>query len=929
MYAWQQEERKDSEKFILHDGPPYANGQLHVGHALNKVLKDMIVRSELQQGKQVRFVPGWDCHGLPIEHKALLELRAKDGGGEQKLDAVGVRKIARALAEKTVVEQKQGFKEWGVMADWDSPYLTLNKEFELKQLGVFLEMTKQGLIFRRYKPVYWSPSSKSALAEAELEYNDKHKSTAAFVKFQILEIPESLKAKGIFKSNLHAVIWTTTPWTLPANKAIGFHRDLDYAIVQIGQEQLIFGKNRLDHIIAKCKLEDTDIKIVLETISGSELEGITYRNTLRGSESSAQPLLFADFVTGDAGTGLVHMAPGFGMEDYELCTKHGIPAFAPVDDSGCFTDEALPENPALIQGKAVLGDGNAAILELLGSKILGTHPLEHKYPYDWRTKLPVIVRATAQWFADVGSIKDTAMKSLESVKFIPETGRPRLESFVKNRSEWCISRQRAWGVPIPALYLENGDAVLTEESVSHIIATVEERGIDAWWTDAEDDAAWIPVSHKGQSLRRGRDTMDVWFDSGTSWTQTPEVADVYCEGTDQHRGWFQSSLLTHVSASGLGCSPFKKLVTHGFTLDKDGRKMSKSVGNVIAPSQIIDGTILPLDPPKKRRGQPKHPAGQPYYDALGPDALRLWVASSDYTTDVILGENVFANVRRILIRYRNTIKMMFSNLHEETVMLPPTKRDIIALYQLQQAQLAVAAAYKNYDFHKAVEIINNWLSVDFSTFYSEAVKDRMYCGDGGSVMYPLYMGFMHMLSPILPGLVEESWEHRPEWMKQSNKIPHPLHVATSDLRFLKVGFSKDHPREIAAINAAKAAVNAAQEIGREKKQIGSSLQVRVLLDVPKEAKELLAWYDNELEDIFVVSNVAFGSGEGVNAEWVYKAAFETEGGSATAWVLPAENHKCGRCWKYQAEEEDSLCKRCDDVVNTNFPDALKSPESLA
>ncbi len=876
------------------------------------------MRSELQQGKQVRFVPGWDCHGLPIEIKALEALKERKGGEEvDKLDAPGIRRVARELAERTVEEQREGFREWGVMADWENPYLTLQKEFELKQLGVFLEMTKQGLIFRRYKPVYWSPSSKSALAEAELEYNERHVSTAAFVKFQILEVPEALKDRGV-DGELHAVIWTTTPWTLPANKAIGFGPDMEYSVIQHGEEQLLVAKARLEHLKAKIS-PDSDLQIIFDSIPGSELEGAMYRNALRGADSSLQSMLPASFVTADAGTGLVHLAPGFGMEDYELCTKHGIPAFAPVDDAGCFTSEALPESPETLLGKPVIGEGNTAVLELLGDKVLLAHKQEHKYPYDWRTKLPVIVRATAQWFADVGSIKDKAMKSMDPVRFIPDSSRPRLESFVMNRSEWCISRQRAWGVPIPALYRESGEAVLTEESVAHIIKTIAERGIDAWWTDAANDTAWVSESLKGNELGRGKDTMDVWFDSGTSWTQSPGIADVYCEGTDQHRGWFQSSLLTHLAASGTSSAPFKKLVTHGFTLDKNGRKMSKSVGNVISPSGIMDGTILPLDPPKKRRGGVKHPAGVPYYEALGPDALRLWVAGSDYTSDVILSETVFANVRRQLIRYRNTIKMMLSNIHPGSAALPITKRDTIALYQLQQAQLAVAEAYKAYDFQKAVDIINQWISVEVSAFYAESVKDRMYCGDGGSVMYPLFMGFMHMLSPVLPGLVEESWENRPMWMKEDNKIPHPLHVANGDLGLLKMRFPPQLLAEIKAINKINSAVKAAQEEGRAAKVIGSSLASRVVLDLPKKARELMGPYDGELEDIFVVSDVSFSSAEEVESEWVYKNEFEIDGGKATAWVLPPREHKCGRCWKYQAKEEESICKRCEDLVSSQEP----------
>jgi isoleucyl-tRNA synthetase len=477
------------------------------------------------------------------------------------------------------------------MADWENAWTTKDRTFEMKQLRVFQEMVKRDIIFRRYKPVYWSPSSSTALAEAELEYKDDHESTAAYVRFSMINIPQSLSDQLVDKAPPHAVIWTTTPWTLPANRAIAVNPELDYIVINIGKEQLLIAESRLQGLIKALHLDESSTNIVAR-INGASLEGATYRNSLRGQDSAPQPVILADFVSADSGTGLVHCAPGHGMEDYEVCMKMGIPAFAPVDDAGCFTDAAFPEDPAALAGLPVLEGGSAKVIELLDDMVLSVHKYKHKYPYDWRTKLPVIVRATEQWFADVGSIKELALASLANVEFIPNSGKSRLESFVKGRSEWCISRQRAWGVPIPALYDLNGTAVLTDESVAHIISVIGERGSDAWWTDAEDDPTWIAPGLQG-SYRRGKDTMDVWFDSGSSWTQTEGQADVYCEGTDQHRGWFQSSLLTYLSASGHAVAPFRKLITHGFTLDHEGKKMSKSIGNVVSPNEIIEGQLLP------------------------------------------------------------------------------------------------------------------------------------------------------------------------------------------------------------------------------------------------------------------------------------------------------------------------------------------------
>ena len=714
LYAWQRRHRPATAPFVLHDGPPYANGDLHVGHALNKILKDVVCRFQLAQGRRVDYVPGWDCHGLPIELKAL---QSGGKGAWKGNDHAGVRTAARRVAAAAVKQQEAAFRQWGVMADWDAAWTTMDPAFEMRQLAVFRDMAKHGLIYRRFKPVYWSPSSATALAEAELEYRDDHKSTAAFVKFPVVRLPSSLGTNPRIKADLGAAIWTTTPWTLPANKAIAVQADMLYAVVESSAHgQLLVAESRISHVSQHSGDEPLDI--VVGSIRGADLVGTTeYRNVLAGAAAKPQPILHAGFVSPDSGTGLVHCAPGHGMDDYEVCRGQGIAAFAPVDGQGRFTSAALPDDPSILAGREVLKDGSRAVLDILTASghVLATHDYVHKYPYDWRTKLPVIIRATEQWFADVGSIKEPALTALEAVRFIPESGRARLESFVKGRSEWCVSRQRAWGVPIPALYhKDTGAALLDAASVAHVMSTIKARGIDAWWTDADDDPAWTPpelVEPSGVSAyRRARDTMDVWFDSGTSWTQMPSrgdgpLADVVLEGTDQHRGWFQSSLLTRIAhqkePADAAHAPFKTLITHGFTLDQRGRKMSKSIGNVVSPEQIMDGSLLP--PVKRKKGAA--PAGNASYDGLGPDALRLWAASSDYTRDVVIGQPVLKAVNASLHKLRVTVKLLLGALDDFRPELAReyaqlTQIDRMALLQLAAVNAAVLDAYRAYEFHR-------------------------------------------------------------------------------------------------------------------------------------------------------------------------------------------------------------------------------------
>ncbi|KAK5171837.1 isoleucine-tRNA ligase [Saxophila tyrrhenica] len=1012
LYAWQRAKRpahvdrgqsnKVNNEFILHDGPPYANGPVHVGHALNKVLKDLVLRWQLAKGKRVHYRPGWDCHGLPIELKALQAQKTqteqasvlKDAPKQEEaavatgadMSASGIRSVARKLASETIEKQRASFRGWGVMGEWDTPYKTMDLDFEVEQLNVFKEMVRRGLVSRDHRPVYWSPSSRTALAEAELEYDDNHKCTAAFVKMPftsfptVLEQHPELEQKDRDDFTLSALIWTTTPWTLPANQAIAVNAELLYSVVAFflpGEKEnthdlLLIAQDRVEHVLTFLP-EGTTAKVVVGNLLGKELHDAraSLYNPFQRTESE---ILEASFVTSSSGTGIVHMAPGHGMEDYQAWQKEydgGV--LAPVDDDGNFTGEAF-RGSDLLNGLDVQTDGVKAVIDILsnpkdhlqkdswwhhahqGSLVLATHEFVHKNPIDWRTKQPVIVRATAQWFADVSAIKHRAMLALEDVSFIPESGKTRLKSFVEGRSQWCISRQRAWGVPIPALYhRDTGEVCISDESIEHIVETMKQKGTDAWFSDPLDDLAWLHSSLTGGPWVRGKDTMDVWFDSGTTWTtlnglarEGMPISDVYLEGTDQHRGWFQSSLLTHVATrdakdGDLSTAPFSTLITHGFALDADGRKMSKSLGNVISPDQILDGSLLPPIKPRKQRGKGKiadtAPANDqtPKYDAMGPDALRLWVAGSDYTRDVSISAPVLQSVQQALQKYRVTFKFLLgvladydshtSTLDKHTSTL--TFADRAVLHQLAKTEREVWQANDKYKFYKAVNDINVFISADLSAFYFEVIKDAMYAGSREvrsrtqAVLKTIFDGLLRMLGPITPHLVEEVWEHRPAGMQDHL---HPLRRVWTSVEPAAPDDAENVEKGLDIFKSLSMAVKLVQEDARQAGNLRSGLACRVDVHLPATTysaarNHIGQWERNgELADLLVVSQASLHAGAQYPADpeksWKDEQEFRITGQEelGKVVVMPPDHHKCVRCWKYTAADADQPCGRCRDVL---------------
>lgn len=922
------------EVFVLHDGPPYANGTLHIGHALNKTLKDIITKYQLLQGRKGRYVPGWDCHGLPIELKVLQGMKPEE---RRELTPLKLRQKAKEFALKTVEEQRQGFKRFGVWGDWDHPYLTLTPDYEAAQIGVFGQMVEKGYIYRGLKPVHWSPSSRTALAEAELEYPEGHTSRSLYAAFEVTSLPPDLQTPfDPFLGELGVAIWTTTPWTIPANLGVSINPDLVYAVVEVGDE-LSHLKTRLGQmrylIVAKDLVDRLSETLgtsltVKSTVMGRLLEHLAYRHPLFDRQSEV--LIGGDYVTIDSGTGLVHTAPGHGQEDYQVGMRYGLPILAPVDDDGNFTAEA-----GSFAGLNVLGDGNQAVITALqaAGSLLKEEPYLHKYPYDWRTKKPTIFRATEQWFASVEGFRDQALQAIANVRWIPAQGRNRITPMVAERSDWCISRQRSWGVPIPVFYDEaTNEPLMNSETIAHVQAIVAEKGSDAWWELDVSDL--LPESYRsnGKTYRKGTDTMDVWFDSGSSWAavleQRPELhypAEIYLEGSDQHRGWFQSSLLTSVAIN--GHAPYKTVLTHGFTLDEQGRKMSKSLGNIIDPLTVINGG-------KNQKEEP----------AYGADIIRLWVSSVDYTSDQLVGKNILKQLSEVRGKIRNTARFLLGNLHD----FDPAK-DAVAydqlpeldrymLHRITEVFNDVTDAFETFQFYRFFQTVQNFCVVDLSNFYLDIAKDRLYISAADSprrrscqtVMWIALENLAKAIAPVLSHLAEDIWQFLPYSTPYKSVFESGWVKLESEWNQPELAQKWETLREI------RNEVNKVLEKARTDKAIGSSLEAKLLLYVANsELRQTLEQLNpqnsklrtqnselnhvDELRYLFLTSQVELlDSAEKVAAE-KYNAQTEAVG----IGVVKADGEKCDRCWNYSTlvgkfELHPLLCERCVEAIDGKF-----------
>ncbi len=910
------------ELFILHDGPPYANGSLHIGHALNKILKDIINRYQLQRGRKVRYIPGWDCHGLPIELKVLQNMKSAE---RQNLTPLQLRQKAKEFALAAVNDQRQNFKRYGVWGDWDNPYLTLKPEYEAAQIGVFGEMFLKGYIYRGLKPVHWSPSSKTALAEAELEYPEGHISRSIYAAFAVTGLSEALKSTlGEYLPDLGVAIWTTTPWTIPGNLAVAVNGELNYVVVEVSRRGAEAQRGFKYLIVAAELVERLSTTLAVEltikaTFKGQDLEHTIYRHSLFDRES--QVVVGGDYITTESGTGLVHTAPGHGQEDYIVGQRYGLPILAPVDDNGNFTAEA-----GEFAGLNVLGDGNQAVIDALmaAGSLLKEEAYAHKYPYDWRTKKPTIFRATEQWFASVEGFREAALKAIATVKWIPAQGENRITPMVAERSDWCISRQRSWGVPIPVFYDEkSGEVLLNEETINHVQAIIAEKGSDAWWELSVTELLPQQYRNNGRSYRRGTDTMDVWFDSGSSWAavakQRPELhypVDMYLEGSDQHRGWFQSSLLTSVAVNGI--APYKTVLTHGFALDEQGRKMSKSEGNVLDPNIIIAGG-------KNQKAEP------PY----GADVLRLWVSSVDYSSDVRIGNNIIKQLNDVRGKIRNTARFLLGSLNDfdpEKDKVPfedLPQLDKYILHRIYEVFEEVTEAFDSFQFFRFFQTVQNFCVVDLSNFYLDAAKDRLYISAPDAfrrrscqtVLQIALENLVKAIAPVLCHTAEDIWQYLPY------KTPYKSVFEAGWVQIEEDWLDPDLGEFWEALRQLRTDVNKVLEQARIEKLIGSSLEAKALIHIPhKQLGDAIKAFNpvkgngiDELRYLLLTSQVEILD----STDKLQGLKYTTQTEDWTIGIVNADGEKCDRCWNYsthvgESAEHPLLCERCIPALAGEF-----------
>jgi isoleucyl-tRNA synthetase len=912
-------ESNPGDPFILHDGPPYANGALHIGHALNKTLKDIINKYQLLKGRKVRYIPGWDCHGLPIELKVLQAMKPEE---RKNLTPLELRRKAKAWALEQQQQQCQSFMRYGIWGDWEHPYLTMLPEYEAAQIGVFGQMVLKGYIYRGLKPVYWSPSSQTALAEAELEYPDGHTSRSLYAAFPVVSLAKSAAALQPYLSELGVAIWTTTPWTIPANLAVAVNPDLKYSVVEAAGMPFRYLIVATELVERLSKLFATDLT-VKATVSGKDLEHSTYRHPLFDRESPI--VIGGDYVTTESGTGLVHTAPGHGMDDFAVGQRYGLPVLSPVDDLGNFTAEAGP-----FAGLNVLKDANPAVIKALSEagSLLKEEDYVHRYPYDWRTKKPVIYRATEQWFASVDGFREQAMQAIGSVQWIPAQGENRITAMVSERSDWCISRQRSWGVPIPVFYDEaTNEPLLNEDTLNHIQQIFAEKGSDAWWELSIEELLPEAYRNNGHTYRKGTDTMDVWFDSGSSWAAVVKQrqgltypVDMYLEGSDQHRGWFQSSLLTSVAANGI--APYKTVLTHGFTLDEQGRKMSKSLGNTIDPAIVIEGG-------KNQKAEP------PY----GADVLRLWVSSVDYSSDMAIGKNILKQIADVYRKIRNTARFLLGNLHDfdpATNAVPYgdlPELDRYMLHRMTEVFAEVTDAFESYQFFRFFQTVQNFCVVDLSNFYLDIAKDRLYISAPDAarrrscqtVLAVAVENLARSIAPVLSHLAEDIWQYLPY---------RTSYQSVFEAGWVKLDDTWKQP-ELAKtweqLRKVRQEVNRVLEQARNDKAIGSSLEAKLLLYVTDlDLRQKLALMNpgdslsggnrvDELRYLFLTSQVELLETPDRLAGLKYQFQSDALG----IGVVDAEGGKCDRCWNYSIHVGESkahplLCERCVPALDGKF-----------
>ncbi len=891
---------REEERFVLHDGPPYANGHIHLGTAMNKVLKDFIVKSRNLSGRRAEYVPGWDCHGLPIEHKVSQELKDK---GKTDLPLVTVRRICRDYAAKFLDIQRKEFKRLGVFGTWDTPYRTMDPSYEAataRELGRFMA---QGSVVRGKKPIHWCCSCETALAEAEVEYSD-HTSPSIYVRFPL----NDPRLKEVFAraepGKAWVVIWTTTPWTLPGNMAVAVHPEFTYQLVQARGEHYVLARDLVAQCAAVFDWEDYE---VLGEASGRELEGLTARHPFI---DRASPIVLAPYVTLEAGTGCVHTAPGHGREDYETGLKYGLDILSPLDDQGRFL-----ENVARFAGLNVF-EANARVIQVLQDEghLLAGQRLTHSYPHCWRCKQPVIFRATTQWFISMekNGLRTKALAAIrDQVEWIPAWGRERIHSMIENRPDWCISRQRTWGVPIIALLCQGCDHAYTDSKwVFEIVERFQDhpRGCDYWFEAEVSELAPPGLACPecgGTSWKKEDDILDVWFDSGTSFAavveQRPECsfpADLYLEGTDQHRGWFHSSLLASVGTRER--APYRSVLTHGYVVDGEGRKMSKSLGNVIAPQEIIE--------------------------THGAEILRLWVSAVNYQEDVRISDEILGRLVDAYRRIRNTCRFLLGNIDgfgpgDVTPFAGMQPLDRYLLHRVARAHKRMAGAYREYQFHRVFHTLHELCVTDLSAFYLDIVKDRLYVSGPGSperrsaqtALWWTLATLVHDMAPVLSFTAEEVFQH----------IPQPLRGTVPTVFAFKPGelppdlITREELELWDLVWVVRGEVTKAIEPLRRDGSIGHSLNAHVLLHADEELREALAGVVGDLRDVFIVSRVSLEP-----RETAPKGSFQSEElPGLRISVVPAQGAKCERCWVFSQElgtnpAHPSVCPRCSDVLAT-------------